>query len=80
MDYYPGGDLLSLISKNEVLSEEWSRFYAAEILLALESIHNLGFLHRYVVVNLFMCILYVNTLLYISFTINVIITHKYYVT
>ena len=80
MDYYPGGDLLSLISKNEVLSEEWSRFYAAEILLALESIHSLGFLHRYVVVNLFMCILYVSTLLYISFTINVIITHKYYVT
>ena len=46
MQYYAGGDLLSLISKNEVISEEWARFYAAEIILAVDSIHQLGYVHR----------------------------------
>ena len=48
MNYYPGGDLLSLISKNEILSEEWARFYTAEIVIAVDSIHKLGYVHRYV--------------------------------
>ena len=46
MQYYAGGDLLSLISKNEVISEDWARFYAAEIILAVDSIHQLGYVHR----------------------------------
>ena len=46
MQYYAGGDLLSLISKNEVITEEWARFYAAEIILAVDSIHQLGYVHR----------------------------------
>jgi len=47
MEYYPGGDLLTLISKfEEVMSEEMTRFYAAELVMAIESIHKLGFVHR----------------------------------
>ena len=38
MDYYPGGDLLTLISKfDERLPEEMAKFYVAEMVLAIES-------------------------------------------
>lgn len=48
MDYYCGGDLLTLLSKFEDrLPEEMARFYIAEMVLAIDSIHNLGYVHRY---------------------------------
>jgi serine/threonine kinase 38 len=31
MEYMPGGDLMSLLIKKEILSEEESRFYVAEL-------------------------------------------------
>ena len=34
MDYLPGGDLMSLLMKRDVLSEPEVRFYAAEAVLA----------------------------------------------
>ncbi|XP_019870807.1 serine/threonine-protein kinase Genghis Khan isoform X2 [Aethina tumida] len=47
MDYYCGGDLLTLLSKFEDrLPEEMARFYIAEMVLAIDSIHNLGYVHR----------------------------------
>ena len=47
MDYYPGGDLLTLISKfDERLPESMAKFYVAEMVLAIESIHKLGYVHR----------------------------------
>ncbi|KAM0675762.1 Rho-associated protein kinase 2 [Gurleya vavrai] len=46
MDFYPGGDLLSLLSKLNVLQEKEIKFYAGEILLALEELHKLGYVHR----------------------------------
>ena len=46
MDYYPGGDLLALISKCHHLSETETRFYAAEIILAIHSVHHIGYIHR----------------------------------
>ena len=47
MDYYPGGDLLTLISKfDERLPEQMAKFYVAEMVLAIESIHRLGYVHR----------------------------------
>jgi len=47
MDYYPGGDLLTLISKNDDrLSEDMARFYIAEMVLAIESLHCLRYVHR----------------------------------
>lgn len=48
MDYYCGGDLLTLLSKFEDrLPEEMSKFYIAEMILAIHSIHELRYVHRY---------------------------------
>ena len=47
MDYYLGGDVLTLLSKyDDRLNEDMVRFYAAEIILAIDSIHELGYVHR----------------------------------
>ena len=47
MDYYVGGDVLTLLSKFEDhLPEEMSRFYACEMVLAIDSIHKMGYVHR----------------------------------
>lgn len=47
MDYYCGGDLLTLLSKFEDrLPEDMARFYIAEMVLAIDSIHNLRYVHR----------------------------------
>lgn len=47
MDYYGGGDLFSLLSKfDDQFSEEMTRFYMAEIILAIDSLHKLGYVHR----------------------------------
>ncbi|XP_073460988.1 serine/threonine-protein kinase MRCK gamma isoform X1 [Aquarana catesbeiana] len=47
MDYYVGGDLLTLLSKFEDrLPEDMSRFYLAEMVLAIDSIHKLNYVHR----------------------------------
>ena len=47
MDYYPGGDLLTLLSKYEdKFPEDMARFYAAEMTLAIHALHTLGYAHR----------------------------------
>ncbi|XP_004698843.2 LOW QUALITY PROTEIN: serine/threonine-protein kinase MRCK beta [Echinops telfairi] len=47
MDYYVGGDLLTLLSKFEdKLPEDMARFYIGEMVLAIESIHRLHYVHR----------------------------------
>lgn len=46
MDYYCGGDLLTLLSKFDRLPEDMARFYLAETVLALDSLHSLGYVHR----------------------------------
>uniref|UniRef100_A0A8P4JVS6 non-specific serine/threonine protein kinase n=1 Tax=Dicentrarchus labrax TaxID=13489 RepID=A0A8P4JVS6_DICLA len=47
MDYYVGGDLLTLLSKFEDrLPEEMSKFYVAEMVLAIHSIHQQHYIHR----------------------------------
>eukprot|EP00079_Xenopus_tropicalis_P038345 XP_017952116.1 PREDICTED: serine/threonine-protein kinase MRCK beta isoform X3 [Xenopus tropicalis] len=47
MDYYVGGDLLTLLSKFEDrLPEDMARFYLAEMVLAIHSIHQLHYVHR----------------------------------
>lgn len=48
MDYYVGGDLLTLLSKFEDrLPEDMSKFYVAEMVLAIHSIHQHNYIHRY---------------------------------
>ncbi|CAH2098662.1 unnamed protein product [Euphydryas editha] len=47
MDYYCGGDLLTLLSKFEDrLPEDMARFYIAEMVLAVHSVHELRYVHR----------------------------------
>ncbi|XP_053301323.1 serine/threonine-protein kinase MRCK beta isoform X3 [Pleuronectes platessa] len=47
MDYYVGGDLLTLLSKFEDrLPEDMAKFYVAEMVLAIHSIHEQNYIHR----------------------------------
>ena len=46
MDYYPGGDLLHYMNKKDILSEDEARFYIAEIILAVDSLHKNKCIHR----------------------------------
>uniref|UniRef100_A0A2K6D1P3 Serine/threonine-protein kinase MRCK gamma n=1 Tax=Macaca nemestrina TaxID=9545 RepID=A0A2K6D1P3_MACNE len=47
MDYYAGGDLLTLLSRFEDrLPPELAQFYLAEMVLAIHSLHQLGYIHR----------------------------------
>eukprot|EP00069_Balaena_mysticetus_P016857 bmy_10190T0 len=47
MDYYAGGDLLTLLSRFEDrLPPEMAQFYLAEMVLAIHSLHQLGYVHR----------------------------------
>uniref|UniRef100_H2YZC6 non-specific serine/threonine protein kinase n=1 Tax=Ciona savignyi TaxID=51511 RepID=H2YZC6_CIOSA len=45
MEFMPGGDLVNLMSNYDV-PEHWARFYTAEVVLALEAIHSMGYIHR----------------------------------
>ncbi|XP_071990386.1 serine/threonine-protein kinase LATS2 isoform X2 [Engystomops pustulosus] len=46
MEYIPGGDMMSLLIRMEVFPEQLARFYIAELTLAIESVHKMGFIHR----------------------------------
>lgn len=46
MDYIPGGDMMSLLIRMGVFPETLARFYVAELTLAIESVHKMGFIHR----------------------------------
>lgn len=45
MDYMPGGDIVNLMSNYEI-PETWAKFYTMEVVLALDVIHSMGFVHR----------------------------------
>ena len=46
MEFLQGGDLMNILIKKDILTEEEARFYIAEIILAVESIHKLDCIHR----------------------------------
>mmetsp|Transcript_60896 Transcript_60896/g.144341 ORF Transcript_60896/g.144341 Transcript_60896/m.144341 type:complete len:530 (-) Transcript_60896:88-1677(-) len=46
MQFLPGGDLMTLLQREDVISHEMARFYVAEMVLALSSIHAMGYTHR----------------------------------
>lgn len=46
MEFLSGGDLMGLLIKYQIFSEDITRFYAAEMIMAIEAIHSLGFIHR----------------------------------
>ena len=39
MEFLPGGDLMTLLMRKDILSEEESRFYIGETILAIEIIN-----------------------------------------
>lgn len=46
MEYLPGGDLMTLLMRKDILTEDEARFYIAETVLAIESIHKHNYIHR----------------------------------
>ena len=46
MEFLGGGDLMGLLIKKDILTENEAKFYIAEIILAIESIHKLDCIHR----------------------------------
>ena len=46
MEYLPGGDMMTLLMREDTLSENVARFYIAQSVLAIESIHKHNYIHR----------------------------------
>lgn len=46
MEFMPGGDLRKLLDNEGYFDEEWTRFYLAQIVAGLESLHSKGIYHR----------------------------------
>ncbi|KAJ4708690.1 Serine/threonine-protein kinase [Melia azedarach] len=46
MEYLPGGDMMTLLMREETLTETVARFYIAQSVLAIESIHKHNYIHR----------------------------------
>ena len=46
MEFMPGGDLMSLLMQEDIFSEDTARLYCAELVLAIEAVHDLKAIHR----------------------------------
>jgi serine/threonine kinase 38 len=46
MEFLPGGDMMTLLMKQDTLSVDQTRFYVAETVLAIHSVHDLQYIHR----------------------------------
>ena len=46
MEFLPGGDLMTLLIERDTFTEEEAKFYIAELICCLESIHKLDCIHR----------------------------------
>ncbi|KAH8740981.1 protein kinase domain-containing protein [Cryptosporidium ryanae] len=46
MEYLPGGDLMSYLIKYDKFTEEDTKFYMAQLVHAVDLVHQLGFVHR----------------------------------
>ncbi len=46
MEFLPGGDLMTMLIRWQIFTEDITRFYMAECILAIEAVHKLGFVHR----------------------------------
>lgn len=51
LDYCAGGELFYQLSKTGRFTEDRAKFYAAQIILALEHIHSFGFIYRYPILH-----------------------------
>ena len=46
MEFMPGGDMMTLLQREDTLSTDVTRFYVAEMVMAIDSIHKMGYTHR----------------------------------
>lgn len=46
MEYCPGGDLMTILMREDILTEAQTRFYMAELAMAIQSVHELNYVHR----------------------------------
>jgi len=46
MEFVPGGDMMTMLIKYDTFTEDQTRFYIAETILAIDSIHKLSYIHR----------------------------------
>jgi len=46
MEYVPGGDMMSLLMRRDILTEDEARFYTAQTVLAVAAVHALDYIHR----------------------------------
>lgn len=46
MEFVPGGDLRSLLLNNELFRHQVARFYIAEAIVAVSTLHSFGYFHR----------------------------------
>lgn len=46
MEFMPGGDLMSLLIKEDTFSEDVTKFFMGEAAQAISSVHALGYIHR----------------------------------
>eukprot|EP00456_Euglypha_rotunda_P043141 TRINITY_DN3372_c0_g1_i6.p1 TRINITY_DN3372_c0_g1~~TRINITY_DN3372_c0_g1_i6.p1 ORF type:complete len:462 (+),score=72.71 TRINITY_DN3372_c0_g1_i6:165-1388(+) len=46
MEFLQGGDLMTVLMEKDILTEEATRFYAAEIATAIVSVHRMNYVHR----------------------------------
>ena len=46
MEYLPGGDLMNQLIKRDIFDEDETRYYMVELVLAIESVHKLNYIHR----------------------------------
>lgn len=46
MEYLPGGDIMTMLMRKDILTEDETKFYIAETILAIETIHSHNYIHR----------------------------------
>lgn len=48
MEYLPGGDLMALLNRYEdQFDESMAQFYLAELVQAIHTVHQMGYVHRW---------------------------------
>ena len=46
MEFLPGGDLMTILMKRDILPEDEAKFYIAETIIAVDNVHKLNYIHR----------------------------------
>ena len=47
MDFCSGGDLMTLLIRENIFTEQATKFYISEMILAINNIHVHKYMHRY---------------------------------